>query len=85
VFVFGGADAAVEEADVDAFVGHGFDVFVFGVEGDGPEDEGGGGDDVEDFFVEVQHCDFAAAAAGCPVQGDGEFRRVGCGRCCAHR
>ena len=66
------ADAAVEEADVDGAVGHFLDVADFAVHGDRPHDDVERGGDVEDFLIERQHRDLAAAARRRPV--DCQFR-----------
>ena len=68
VLLFAGADAAVEQADVDAAVGHALHVADLGIDGDGPEDDVEQGGHVEDLLVDRQHGDLATAAGRGPVQ-----------------
>ena len=73
VLVLGVAHRAVEEGEVELAVLHRLDVVVLAVDGDRPQADVGGGGDVEDELVGVEHGDVAAAAPGAPVQRDLEL------------
>ena len=70
LLVLGVADGAVEDGQVQLLVGHGLDVAVLPVRGDGPEPDVGQGGHVQEELVGVEDRDVAAPAGGTPVERD---------------
>jgi len=73
MFVLVVAHPAVEQAQGDLAVLHGFHVFVLGIHGNRPEDHVEGGVNVQNFLVDVQNGDLAPAAGCGPVHGEFRF------------
>jgi hypothetical protein len=67
MLVFGIPDGAVEQTQGDFPVGHRLDVFIFVIQGYRPEHDVEEIRNGQDMFLDVNDCDFAAAAGGSPV------------------
>ena len=68
ILLLTGADSAVEETKIDAFVSHLLDAAYLGVDRHRPEDNVECCGDIQDFFVDPQYSDVTASAGGGPVK-----------------
>ena len=73
VFIFAGADSAVEETHVDLFIVHGFNVAVLEVHRTGPEDDIDQITNRDQMHSQLGDSDFTTPATGSPVKGDFGF------------
>ena len=73
VFIFAGTDGSVKETDVDMFIRHCFNVFIFGVYRDRPEENICHLIDDEKLFSKFYHGYLASATRGSPVESQFEL------------
>jgi hypothetical protein len=77
VFIFAGTDGSVKETDVDMFIRHCFNVFIFGVYRDRPEENICHLIDDEKLFSKFYYGYLASATRGSPVQSQFELLIIG--------